>query len=218
MGRVAQAPIHRRPNVDCVLPEISQRWSAEETTSSSKYKIQRTTGKGSKNWSHSYLGSELSGSPYRRKLKWADTCGKDPSQDGQYTAGINTLRRRDWGLRGEILKVLYKSGLERIATYACGSCWTGAVVMRVRLNSAQSLDLVAITCCLRSTSTVALQALAGCLPLELQVELEYNKAHLRHFRQAVTFGDTKMFPSGAQFPLSITQLRLLPLIGKWGSH
>ena len=92
----------------------------------------------------------------------------------KYVLAVNSLSRRDWGLSGVVLKLLYKRGLERIATYACGSWWTDSAVMRDQLNSAQRLALVAITRCFRTTSTVALQVLAGCLPLDLQVELEYN--------------------------------------------
>ena len=34
----------------------------------------------------------------------------------KYTLAVNTLSRRDWGLSGEILNLLFKRGLERIAT------------------------------------------------------------------------------------------------------
>ena len=39
----------------------------------------------------------------------------------KYVLVVNLLSRRDWGLSGVVLKLLYKRGLERIATYACGS-------------------------------------------------------------------------------------------------
>ena len=79
--------------------------------------------------------------------------------------------------------------------------------MRDKLNSAQHLALVAITRCFRTTSTVALQVLAGCVPLDLQVELEHNMAQLRRFRKVATLGDTKIFPSEVQCPLA-----------KWANH
>ena len=74
--------------------------------------------------------------------------------------------------------------------------------MQDRLNSAQRLALVAITHCFRTTSTVALQVLAGCLPLDLQVELEFNMIQLHCFPRAATFGNTKIVPDEVQFPLS----------------
>ena len=74
--------------------------------------------------------------------------------------------------------------------------------MRDRLNSAQRLALVAITRCFRTTSTIALQVLAGCLPLDLQVELEFNLTQLRRFQRAATLGNTKIVPSEVHFPLS----------------
>ena len=56
----------------------------------------------------------------------------------RYTLAINSLSRKDWGLSGEILKLLYKRGLERIVIYMCGSWWTGAFRMLERLNLANT--------------------------------------------------------------------------------
>ena len=42
----------------------------------------------------------------------------------KYVFAVNSLNRRDWGLNGSVLKLLYKRYLERIATYACGSWLT----------------------------------------------------------------------------------------------
>lgn len=42
----------------------------------------------------------------------------------------HSLSRRHWGLSGEVLKRLYKGGIERSATYGCSFWWTGTGCMR----------------------------------------------------------------------------------------
>lgn len=89
-----------------------------------------------------------------------------------YVRATHSLSRRNWGLSGDVLKHLYKNGIERLATYACNFWWTGTACMRDSLVSSQRLALLAITRWFHTTSTTALMVLAGTLSLDLQVEKE----------------------------------------------
>lgn len=60
-----------------------------------------------------------------------------------YGKSTHSLSREQWGLSGEVLKWLYKGGLEILATYGCTFWWTGTTRMRDSLISSQRLTLLA---------------------------------------------------------------------------
>lgn len=81
---------------------------------------------------------------------------------------VHTQSRGIGGLDGATNKAVYKGGLERILTYACCAWWREATnKMRRKMQSKQRRALLQITKCYRTTSTVALQVLAGTLPIDL---------------------------------------------------
>lgn len=68
-----------------------------------------------------------------------------------YVWALHSLSRRDWGLKGSVLKHLYIRGMERLATYACSFWWSGTGRMREKLASCsreheQTLDDVRDLC------------------------------------------------------------------------
>lgn len=89
-----------------------------------------------------------------------------------YARSIHSLSRRDWGLGLEVLTQLYKLEMKRLSNYACSFIWAGTNQMRKKLVSAHKPVVLQITRCFRTTSTAAVQVLAGTVALDLQVEKE----------------------------------------------
>lgn len=59
--------------------------------------------------------------------------------------------------------------------------------MREKLVSAQRPALLSVTRCFRTTSTAAVQVLAGTLPLDLQVEKESLLTHTLRFNRDLIY-------------------------------
>lgn len=101
------------------------------------------------------------------KLNGMAHCAYNKKLLTNYVKATHSLTRRIWSLSGDVLKHLYKGGIERLATYACSFWWTLSARMPDSLVSSQRPALLAITLCSHTTSTAALQVLAGTLPLDL---------------------------------------------------
>lgn len=123
------------------------------------------------------------------------------SQIQTFIYGLSSLRGTGWGLNGPVLKALYKRGLERMVTYACGAWWSGSVRQKKALVQAQRLALIALTGCYRTTATSAIQVLAGVLPLDLQVEYEAYISRLRSKRDPIRVELSLVSPGTVEQPL-----------------
>ncbi|XP_035225603.1 uncharacterized protein LOC118198108 [Stegodyphus dumicola] len=100
-----------------------------------------------------------------------------------------------WGLNPHIQKVLYTTVIEKIVTYAA-AVWAYPMQGRkVRhLNSIQRPFALGITRAYRTTSTDAINVLAGLLPLHIRVEEEAARQHILQLKKAVTFDDETYYP------------------------
>lgn len=98
---------------------------------------------------------------------------------------IKAMSRRGWGLSGRVVKELYSRGLERRVAYGCGAWWSSPTAkLRLHANKVQRSALLLITKCYRTTSTAALQVLAGILPLDLRLDLENKIFAVRRSQEA----------------------------------
>lgn len=106
-------------------------------------------------------------------LTWIPHINEIGRRIEDFTRIVHSQSRGIGGLDGAVSKAVYKGGLERIMTYACGAwCRKPTNKMRRQVQSKQRRALLQITKCYRTTSTVALQVLAGTLPIDLQLDIE----------------------------------------------
>ncbi|KFM76496.1 Hypothetical protein in type-1 retrotransposable element R1DM, partial [Stegodyphus mimosarum] len=90
-----------------------------------------------------------------------------------YGQPIRVSKLSKMNLQGEVLKSLYKRAIERKILYACGAWWTKTARMRNKISQIQRIALLRITECFRTVTTVALQILDGCPPIDILAEKEY---------------------------------------------
>lgn len=76
-----------------------------------------------------------------------------------------------------------------MSTYGCTFWWTGTNRMRDNIISSQRMALLDITRCFRTTSTIALQVLAGTLLLDPQVEKKSVLSHVLRLAPRERCGD-----------------------------
>lgn len=97
---------------------------------------------------------------------------------------MSGVSRSGWGMSSRVLKAIYKRGIERIATYACGAWWPKNNVKLVpKTNKIQRIPLLQMTKAYRTISTAALQVLKGILPLDLQLGLEAKLYKIKNGRK-----------------------------------
>ncbi|KFM76600.1 hypothetical protein X975_22265, partial [Stegodyphus mimosarum] len=100
-----------------------------------------------------------------------------------------------WGLNPHIQKVLFTTVVEKIVTYAA-AVWAYPMQGRKvkHLNVIQRPFALGITRAYCTTSSDAINVLAGLLPLHIRVEEEAARQHILQLRKTVTFDDEVYSP------------------------
>lgn len=86
---------------------------------------------------------------------------------------IRRLVRDEWGLKKNVLKVLYRAVVVPITTYGA-TAWFDKVfhsLVRKHLLAAQRIMLLVLTKACRTVSTSSMQVISGLMPLNLEVVL-----------------------------------------------
>ncbi|KAJ8945526.1 hypothetical protein NQ318_020371, partial [Aromia moschata] len=119
-----------------------------------------------------YLGVRVD-----RKLMWLDHVKEIRKKVQEVGGKFFALARRKWGSRKEVLKVIY----ERVV---CPMILYGAEIWGERRNDSRVVKqlraierpyLRSMTRAYRTAPTAALSVLAGCVPLEVQVGVRYER-------------------------------------------
>nr|XP_042909940.1 uncharacterized protein LOC122271729 [Parasteatoda tepidariorum] len=86
-----------------------------------------------------------------------------------FNQGIRRVARVTWGLRPQLLKRIYLQASERIILYAASVWYRNTRRINEKLNSIQRIPLLTITKAYATTSTEAIQILAGVMPIGLKI-------------------------------------------------
>nr|XP_015916272.2 uncharacterized protein LOC107446201 [Parasteatoda tepidariorum] len=86
-----------------------------------------------------------------------------------FNQGIRRVARVTWGLRPQILKRIYLQASERIILYAASVWYRNNSKINEKVNSLQRIPLLTLTKTYATTSTEAIQILAGVDPITLKV-------------------------------------------------
>nr|XP_042908353.1 uncharacterized protein LOC122271389 [Parasteatoda tepidariorum] len=86
-----------------------------------------------------------------------------------FNQGIRRVARATWGLRPQLLKRIYLQASERIILYAASVWYRNTRRINEKLNSIQRIPLLTITKAYATTSTEAIQILAGVMPIGLKI-------------------------------------------------
>jgi len=89
---------------------------------------------------------------------------------------------KTWGLKKEVLKVIYLRVLERVILYGHPIWYSDKVKIRQKLGQLQRICLLTVTSCYATISTEAVQVLAGCLPLDLQARMKASLYRISKWR------------------------------------
>jgi ribonuclease HI len=101
---------------------------------------------------------------------------------------LRRMSRASWGLKGNVLKRLYIQGIERMILHGCGAWYgDGTVKIKNKLLQIQRKAALGMTKCFRTTSTVALQVLAGLIPLDLVAEKEVKIYRLQKKNENIEY-------------------------------
>ncbi|XP_035217364.1 uncharacterized protein LOC118190716 [Stegodyphus dumicola] len=105
------------------------------------------------------------------------------------------MRGYSWGLNSKIMKILLKTVINKIITYAA-AIWAFPMTERKRrlLNSIQRPFYSNITRAYVTTSTNALQTLAGVIPLPIKTQVEAISTKVLQLRKPTKFADTIFHP------------------------
>jgi len=88
---------------------------------------------------------------------------------------LKGVRKSKWGVSSSLAMILYKAVYVPRITYGASSWYPNlSSKLRSKLESAQRQTLLAVTGAYRTTSTRALQVIAGVPPIHLQIELRIN--------------------------------------------
>lgn len=105
------------------------------------------------------------------KLKFIEHAKYIRSKVIKFVMAIRRISREKWGLRINILKIMYKAVALPIIKYG-STMWydqTQNSLVKRHLMATQRALLLLITRACRTTSTVALQVIAGVKPLDLEI-------------------------------------------------
>jgi len=100
--------------------------------------------------------------------------------EGLYSR-LRKMTSANWGMNRQSARIIYEAVFLPRVTYAA-EIWVEGCRLRksvVALNSIHRAPLLAITSCYRTASTNCLSAVAGILPLDLEVRKSVLKGKLR---------------------------------------
>lgn len=125
-----------------------------------------------------YLGVTLDS-----KLTWMSHLNRILDKVLTYENKIKQFSRATWGLRPQVLKEIYLRATEKFVLHGAPIWYGDTVRIKTKLNQIQLKALIGITKCYRTVSTVLLQVLAGCVPLDIKAEEEQSKYGLIHWNR-----------------------------------
>ncbi|XP_042909075.1 uncharacterized protein [Parasteatoda tepidariorum] len=82
---------------------------------------------------------------------------------------LKQFSRATWGLSPNILKLIYLQAIEKKIIYGASVWYKNKVKINQKLLTIQRIPLLNITKCYSTTSTEALQILAGVIPIDLKI-------------------------------------------------
>ncbi|KAJ8949449.1 hypothetical protein NQ318_007550 [Aromia moschata] len=112
-----------------------------------------------------------------RKLMWLDHVKEVRKKVQEVGGEFFALARRKWGNRNEILKVIYERVVCPMVLYGAeiwGERGNDSRIIK-QLRAIQRPFLRSMTRAYRTAPTAALSVLAGCVPLEVQVGVRYER-------------------------------------------
>ncbi|KFM78874.1 hypothetical protein X975_27026, partial [Stegodyphus mimosarum] len=101
---------------------------------------------------------------------------------------LRSMRGYSWGLNSHIMKMLLTTVVNKIITYGA-AIWALPMTARkvCTLNAIQRPFLINITRAFKTTSTNALQVLAGVTPLPLQAEIEALSSKILQLKKSASY-------------------------------
>ena len=106
------------------------------------------------------------------KLTWRPHLNKVKTKTINCLMACRSLLGQHWGLNPKMMLWLYRTVIRPMVTYASLVWWDRAETSRMELRKVQRLACVMVTGAMRSTPTVALDALLNLAPLHVEVKKE----------------------------------------------
>ncbi|XP_035207966.1 uncharacterized protein LOC118182684 [Stegodyphus dumicola] len=125
-----------------------------------------------------YLGFLLD-----KKLTWIPHLTEMRNKTNIIINSINRTMNERWTLRGRIMKDLYLRAVERMILYGSPVWMSDTVRVQTKLAQIQRIALLKMTSAFTTTSTAALQILAGVLPLDLKAHREKMIYRMLHYKE-----------------------------------
>lgn len=113
------------------------------------------------------------------KLNWTSHLQKTREKVITNVAKLSKIQGTSWGIREVTMKQIYFSILEKQITYGTEIWWNATKRTERLLHTIQRTALLKITRCYKTTSTDALQVLAGIPPVDLICEKLYKLYKLK---------------------------------------
>ncbi|XP_035214702.1 uncharacterized protein LOC118188390 [Stegodyphus dumicola] len=132
-----------------------------------------------------YLGFVLD-----KKLTWVPHLTAVRDNTNKIMNSLNRMMSAKWQLKGSLLKDLYLRAVERMILYGSPVWMTNTVRVQTKLAQIQRIALLKITAAFTTTSTAALQVLAGVLPLDLIAQKEKLQYRLQHYQEDASMEGT----------------------------
>lgn len=123
------------------------------------------------------------------KLTWMAHLNRVLEKVTKFENKIKQFVRATWGLRPNVLKEVYLRATERYALYGAENWYRDTVRIKNKLAQIQRKALISVTKCYRTVSTVALQVLAGCEPLDIRADFEQKKYGIMHGNMTHQIGE-----------------------------
>ncbi|XP_035213211.1 uncharacterized protein LOC118187123 [Stegodyphus dumicola] len=115
--------------------------------------------------------------------------------------GLKKLQGHKWGLNPHIQKILFKTVVEKIITYAAAVWAFSMQGCKIRhLSAIQRPFALDITRAYRTTASNAINVLAGLLPLHLRVQKEAVRQLIKQLRRPASFSDEYFLPEEYEIP------------------
>nr|XP_015917637.2 uncharacterized protein LOC107447277 [Parasteatoda tepidariorum] len=102
-------------------------------------------------------------------LTWIAHLNQVKEKVSKFNNLIKRVARATWGLKPNILETIYLRATERIILYAASVWYRNTTRINDKLRSIQRTSLIVITRAYSTTSTEALQILAGVKPIHLKI-------------------------------------------------
>lgn len=134
------------------------------------------------------------------KLNWTNHLQRTREKIITNVAKLSKVQGSNWGIREDTMKRIYFSIIEKKITYGAEIWWNATKRTERLLQTIQRTSLLKITRCYRTTSTAAIQVLAGIPPVDLICE----KLHKLHkLKQGLTIEINNIAYSGNEIDLPL---------------